>query len=72
MRRSAWEAPDHTGLQPAALRSLEHGALGRGEAPARARSRGGGTRSWVVSLGQQQGRVGSLVLCHGNRSWELR
>lgn len=34
MCRSAWEAPKHTGLQPAALPSLERGSLGRGEPPA--------------------------------------
>lgn len=68
MCRSAWEAPNHTGLQPAPLRSLEHGALGRGDAPARARGGGGGIRSRVVGLGQQQDRVGGLVLRHSNRS----
>lgn len=34
MCRPSWEAPHHAGLQPAALCSLECGALGRGEAPA--------------------------------------
>lgn len=29
MFRAAWEAPCHSGLQPAALCSLEPGALGR-------------------------------------------
>lgn len=40
----SWEAPYHTGLQPAALCGLERGALGRGEALPR-------TRSCVLDLG---------------------
>lgn len=72
MCRSAWEAPWHTGLQPAALCSLERGALGRGEARARPR------RGWGVNEllgrgpGQQQDRVGRLVLHCKNRSWEVK
>lgn len=52
MFRAAWEAPCHSGLQPAALCSLEPGALGRGEAP--------GPDGAGAGPGQQQGRAGVL------------
>lgn len=78
MCRSAWEAPKHSGLQPAALRSLECGSLGRGEAPAWprwgwSRVAGLGSRTgekaclpWKQTLG---GKV-DLLHYHGNRDKE--
>ena len=58
MCRPAWDAPYHAGLQHAALRSLENGALGRGEAPAGPGPGRGGleVKSWswtqVAAAGQ--------------------